>query len=263
MRWLTPEEKEWKKLLKKEEAYLKKRKEKKESVISSFLEEKIPQKLQETLDAAFAKAFTLIFQKGSSVIEKTYQKDEFEKNYKIQEYAYQIRKNRKSLKAFSKKAEGTGRKNLLLSGASGIGMGILGIGIPDIPIFTGMMLRSIYEIAVSYGYKYDTEEEQYFILLLIQGVVSYGEEAVRINEKINALISKEKLPAVYHISDTISKTAALLSGELLYMKFLQGIPIAGAVGGIYDAVYMKHVTEYANLKYKRRFLQGKVIKTKN
>lgn len=50
-------------------------------------EEKVPQKLQETLDAAFAKAFTLIFQKGSSVIEKTYQKDEFEKNYQIQEYA--------------------------------------------------------------------------------------------------------------------------------------------------------------------------------
>ena len=168
-------------------------------------EEKVPQKLQETLDAAFAKAFTLIFQKGSSVIEKTYQKDEFEKNYQIQEYAYQLRKNRKSLKAFSKKAEGTGRKNLL-----------------------------------------------------IQGAVTYGEEAERINGEINTLISKEKLPTVHHISDTISKTASLLSGELLYMKFLQGIPIAGAVGGIYDAVYMEHVTEYANLKYKRRFLQGEI-----
>jgi len=176
----------------------------------------------------------------------------------IQEYAYQLRKNRKSLKAFSKKAEGTGRKNLLLSGASGVGMGILGIGIPDIPVFTGMMLRSIYETAMSYGYKYDTEAEQYFILLLIQGAVTYGEEAERINGEINTLISKEKLPTVHHISDTISKTASLLSGELLYMKFLQGIPIAGAVGGIYDAVYMKHVTEYANLKYKRRFLQGEI-----
>lgn len=137
-------------------------------------------------------------------------------------------------------------------------MGILGIGIPDIPVFTGMMLRSIYETAMSYGYKYDTEAEQYFILLLIQGAVTYGEEAERINGEINTLISKEKLPTVHHISDTISKTASLLSGELLYMKFLQGIPIAGAVGGIYDAVYMKHVTEYANLKYKRRFLQGKI-----
>ena len=137
-------------------------------------------------------------------------------------------------------------------------MGILGIGIPDIPVFTGMMLRSIYETAVSYGYKYDTEAEQYFILLLIQGAVTYGEEAERINGEINTLIFKEKLPTVHHISDTISKTASLLSGELLYMKFLQGIPIAGAVGGIYDAVYMKHVTEYANLKYKRRFLQGEI-----
>lgn len=90
-------------------------------------EEKIPQKLQETLDAAFSKAFTLIFQKGSHVIEKTYRKEELEKNYQIQEYAYQLRKNRKSLKAFSKKAEGTGRKNLLLSGVSGVGIGILGI----------------------------------------------------------------------------------------------------------------------------------------
>lgn len=88
---------------------------------------KIPKKLQETLDAAFSKAFTLIFQKGSHVIEKTYRKEELEKNYQIQEYAYQLCKNRKSLKAFSKKAEGTGRKNLLLSGVSGVGMGILGI----------------------------------------------------------------------------------------------------------------------------------------
>lgn len=39
--------------------------------------------------------------------------------------------------------------------------------------------------------------------------------------------------------------------------FLQGIPVVGAVGGIYDAVYMKRITEYANLKYKKRFLMQK------
>lgn len=42
------------------------------------------------------------------------------------------------------------------------------------------------------------------------------------------------------------------------MKFLQGIPVVGAVGGIYDAVYMKRITEYANLKYKKRFLMKKM-----
>lgn len=41
------------------------------------------------------------------------------------------------------------------------------------------------------------------------------------------------------------------------MKFLQGIPIVGVVGEAYDVVYMKRITEYANLKYKRRFLSKK------
>lgn len=34
------------------------------------LEEKIPPKLQGTLDAAFAKAFALIFEKGTGIIER-------------------------------------------------------------------------------------------------------------------------------------------------------------------------------------------------
>ena len=41
------------------------------------------------------------------------------------------------------------------------------------------------------------------------------------------------------------------------MKFLQGIPLLGAVGGAYDVVYLKRITEYANLKYKKRFLLKK------
>lgn len=45
--------------------------------------------------------------------------------------------------------------------------------------------------------------------------------------------------------------------QILYMKFLQGIPVVGAVGGAYDAVYMKRITEYAELKYRHRYLAGR------
>ena len=51
-----------------------------------------------------------------------------------------------------------------------------------------------------------------------------------------------------------------MSGELLYMKFLQGIPIVGAVGGAYDFVYMKQINEYAKIKYHKRFLAEKIYK---
>ena len=39
------------------------------------------------------------------------------------------------------------------------------------------------------------------------------------------------------------------------MKFLQGIPIVGAAGGAYDAIYMKKVVKYAEMKYRRRFYE--------
>lgn len=255
----TPYEREWEDLQKKESKFLKSREEKQDSLLNKKLEEKIPEKLQSTLDAAFEKAFGLIFDKGTAVIEKTYKKDELEKEYKINAYTDELRKSKKTLHTFSKKAAGRGRVNLLLSGVSGVGMGVLGIGIPDIPVFTGMLLKSVYEIALSYGYEYESEKERAYILLLIQGAVSYGEQVKAIDEKINDYIDHGRFSGVYDKNEQIKATAASLSKELLYMKFLQGIPVVGAVGGLYDAVYMKRITQYANLKYRRRFLLERKI----
>lgn len=151
--------------------------------------------------------------------------------------------------------KGSGTKNLVMSGAAGIGMGIFGVGIPDIPVFTGMILKSIYEIAMHYGYSYETEEEQYFILLLIQGAVTHGEEMLAIDKEVNQYITSSIWVQEKTKEEMIQKTASYLSKELLYMKFLQGIPVVGAVGGVYDIIYLKQITEYANLKYERRFLE--------
>lgn len=163
-----------------------------------------------------------------------------------------------SLRSYSggSHCKSTGTKNLLLSGASGIGMGILGIGLPDIPVFTGMILKNIYETALHYGYSYESREEKYFILLLIQGAVSYGETFCEIDGKLNEFISCGTPPEEYQEKKQIEETAGALSKELLYMKFLQGIPVVGAVGGAYDAIYMKRITEYAGLKYRHRYLDA-------
>lgn len=252
-----PLEREWENLIRQEEQFLSKHIEKKESALNQKLQEKIPEKLQSTLEQAFGKAFSLIFDKGTDIIEKTYNKEEMQKTYQINQYTDEIRKNRKSLTAFSKKATISSAKNVLFSSVSGIGFGVLGVGLPDVPLFTAMMLKGIYEIALSYGFDYDTEEEKYFILLLIQGAISNGEEVKRTNEQINDCIKNMCLPQNYQRQEMIQETAALLSGELLYMKFLQGFPVVGAVGGAYDLIYMKQITEYAGLKYKRRFYESK------
>lgn len=250
----SPFELEWEKLQKKEQKFLKEREEKKDSFLNQKLSERVPSKLQGTLDKAFAKAFGMIFDKGTDVIEKTYKKEELQKTYKINEYTDQIRQNKKTLKAFGKKAENSGRLNMLVSGAAGIGMGLAGLGIPDIPVFTGMILKSIYEIALNYGYEYESECERRFILMIIQGAVSYGQEMLETDASIDDYIINVEVPETYDEKKQIEETAAKLSKELLYMKFLQGIPLVGAVGGIYDVIYLKRITDYAQMKYKKRFL---------
>lgn len=250
----TPHEKELSNVIKKEQNFINKRLEKKDNLLNQKLSGKIPQKLQSTLNDAFYGAFWFVFEKGTGVIEKTYNKSERERTYQINEYADNLKNNRKTIKTFSKQASSSKNVNLLISGASGVGLGVLGIGIPDIPLFTGMVLRSIYEVALSYGFEYESEKERYFILKLIQGAVSYSTDLKRINDEIDYYMEYEVLPHDYEKISLIREVSETLSNELLYMKFLQGIPIVGVVGGAADAVYMKQILEYANLKYKHRFL---------
>ena len=250
-------EREWDRLERQESQFLSSRAAKRETRLNQVLEEKVPEKLQDTLNAAFAKAFSLIFEKGTTVIEKTYNRDEMEKNFLVNEYTADIKKDYKSLRTFSRNAGRAGAKNLFLTGASGVGMGLFGIGLPDIPLFTGILLKNIYEIAMNYGYKYESEEERYWILLLIQGAVSYGERMLKIDKEVNLYMDSRVCPTGYSKEQMIHETAICLSGEILYMKFLQGIPVVGAVGGAYDVVYLKRVAEYAELKYRRRFYQDK------
>lgn len=255
---LTPLEKEWLKVERQEQQFMQKRLEKKDSKLNQLLESKVPPNLQKTLDVAFSKAFYLVFEKGTGIIEKTYNKDDLEKTFQINEYAAQVRNNKKSLKTFSKKAMGAGALNTLVSGVSGIGLGVLGIGIPDIVLFTGLMLKSVYEIALNYGYEYESEDEKKFILQLIQGAVSYGKTLQEINGEVNRYIEYETFDTNKNLDTCINETAYCLSKELLYMKFLQGIPVVGAAGGAYDVIYMKQVVSYAEMKYRRRFYRNRM-----
>ena len=125
-------------------------------------------------------------------------------------------------------------------------------------MFTALMLKNLYQLSAKYGYDYEKEEEKQFILMLIQGAFSYGEQLLEINDRINSFIHNKVFLNGINISENITKTAACLSSEMLYLKFLQGIPLVGAVGGGYDAVYMNRINSYANMKYNYRYLNGRL-----
>lgn len=164
----NPVEKEWAAVVKAEERFLRHAMPARTAGWQEKITRYVPQKLEATLHTAFYKAFELIFDKGTPVIEKTYQREKKEQNYKINAYAAEVRDTRHALRAFGREAGASRNLNLAVSAVEGVGMGFFGLGLPDIPLFLGVLLKSIYEVALSYGYTYDTQEEQIFILKLIE-----------------------------------------------------------------------------------------------
>ncbi|MBR5229359.1 MAG: EcsC family protein, partial [Firmicutes bacterium] len=63
--------------------------------------------------------------------------------------------------------------------------------------------------------------------------------------------------------DQMKTTSEALSKEMIYTKFLQGQMIIGVAGGIFDPVYVNRISDYAVLKYRRRFLRSKLASEGN
>ena len=233
--------------------YLKKRRTEREPVFRDKLDQAIPAGVKEKLENAFAKGFDLVFQKGNAVIEKTYSKEERAMAHRIS--VLDAGKDPAgALKKLDRNASAAGTHNLILSGVEGIGLGIPGIGIPDIPLFIGMLLKSVYEIAMAYGFPYEGERERIFILRVIRAALCRGERLREENRLVGEMIVGRKEQGVT-LADETRKTADALSERLLYLKFVQGLPIVGVVGGAADIAVMKEVTTYASLIYKKRYLR--------
>lgn len=270
-----PLEKEWKAFLKREEKTLKGYGNKKEPFLEKKLKTVVPDGLQEKLNTLFLKAFRVILQNGTGVIEKTYPKKKLMAEFKTREYAQKVYATRKNLKAARKTAGGQTIKNVAGAGAEGAVLGLLGIGLPDIPLFLGVIFRSLYTLALHYGIDYEEGEEQELLLDLLTLSLYRGKDFrdldAAMNRRLFAAAGKDRKKrrggeaadqngGVQKACsrESVRRASGALSEELLYMKFLQGIPVAGVIGGIYDGIYLKKITDYAAVKLERRYLLSKM-----
>lgn len=253
--------KEFKNIAKKEERFLRIKETKKEiSKVQEWkdkVNEKIPETLKNTLEVAFYKSFLLIFEKGTGVIEKSYDREKMVMEHDINNYAIKKKITKKNLNRVDSQAKKSKLGNTCVSVIEGIGLGVFGIGIPDIPLFTGMILKGIYEIAVSYGFDYGIKEEKRYILYLIQASLCIEEEKSEINNKVECQAKRLSVSEnmSMEMDEDIKMTAKLLSEAMLMAKFVQGMPVIGIVGGMFNFPIYQKIIGYATFKYKKRYLQ--------
>ena len=254
------------KKLEKEEAKVKAQEENcRELPWKDVLENKIPAKTFANLKRAFGKAFEIVFDKGNAIIEKTYQKEELKKDFLIRDYAFDLKGKRKELRKIKSAVAKRNMKNLTISTVEGAGLGVLGIGLPDIIMFTGMILRGTYETALHYGFEYDSLPERFFILKLLETSVSKGELWSRCNEQVDKMlmespqvwISKEENIARKELEEQIKKTGDAFAVDMLAAKFLQGLPLVGMLAGFSNPVYYHRIMKYVEMKYRKRYLLQK------
>lgn len=228
-----------------------------------FVEHKVPSTLQSTLEKAFGKAFLAVFDKGAALIEKTYRKKhQIKLFWENRKHMEQQGFSRSNVRRFEWQARRTSMKNMAITTVEGIGFGIVGMGVPDIPIFVSVMLKSIYEIAISYGFDYTSQKERLFILKMLDAALASGEVLREKNARLNQLIDRYLEPdgdedafvVELQIKRQIDTSAKALSHVLLYGKLLQGKAFIGIIGGIENVTCLRRITRYARLKYKRRFL---------
>lgn len=222
------------------------------------LARRIPEKIYWGLESTFCKGFEIVFDKGRAIIEKSFQKDEIQKDHAIRNFAVQLKGGRKELKQMHRSAKQSSYVNMAATTVEGIGLGALGVGMPDIVLFLGTVLKGVYETALNYGFEYDTEQEKLLILKMIQTALSTGEDWISENEQVEEMIRFETVDITQDmIHHQIKKTASAFAMDMLLLKFIQGVPVVGIIGGAANPVYYSKVMKYVQLKYRKRYLINK------
>ncbi len=255
-------DKHLKKLHKKELKILSKKQgiiEKKIEPIVDKVESKVPKVLKDTFDTAFYKSFKVIFENGTKYIEKLYNKNKIQLNHNVNDYYLSKKPNVKTIKKIDGHAQKSAILNTSISTIEGAGLGLLGMGLPDIPLFTAMILKTIYEISLGYGFLYEIEEEKIYVLNIIKASLTTGDTQQKYNLKIDKLADKidNHRNIVYDLDREIIHTARILSESMLTSKFIQGIPVVGVLGSITNYKIINKISKYASIKYKKRYLNNK------
>lgn len=224
------------------------------------LESRLPDKVRAALQAAFLSAFQLVFSKGTAVIEKSYDRKKLTQGHRISDYMFEKQGGRSSLREMNKSASDSRLVNLAITTAEGVGLGALGVGIPDVPVYVAMLLKGVYETALQYGFEYGSAAERALILRMMEASVTRGAKFVELDAQVDALLRLDALPPVDDaaLKERTESCAESFAVDMLLLKSVQSLPVVGIVGGLANPVYYQRVLGYVSLKYRKRYLLGKL-----
>lgn len=219
------------------------------------LEEKIPDKVYMGLETAFCTGFTLVFHHGRKLIELTYRKENLKQEHVLRDQAVQLDASHRDFKQMQNNVRKTAAINMAVTTAEGMALGALGVGMPDVVLFLSTLLKGVYETALHYGFEYETPGEQYLILRMLSASLKTGRTWLWEDGKVDDLLKQDAIAVDSEVlAEQIRKTASAFAVDMLVLKFIQGMPVVGILGGAANPLYYRKVMEYVQRKYRKRYL---------
>ena len=169
----------------------------------------------------------------------------------------QTKGDRSLIKKLRRPAEKRYFKSLGVAATEGVGLGLLGISLPDIPILIGNMIRTCTVSAQSHGLDTDRKDEQVYMLMMIRLAAMPVEERTAVNRQLDALgdaIDSGK-EIFLDLETEMKETSERLSMTLLFSRFVMGLPVVGVAGGLYNPVIVSQLHQLAEVKYESRLLK--------
>ena len=188
---------------------------------------------------------------------KTYDADALKSEYAQKRVGVQTQGDRSLIKRLRKPSEKRYLKSLGVATTEGIGLGLLGIGLPDIPILIGNMIRTCTVSAQSHGLNTDRTDEQVYMLRLIRLAAMPTDERRAANRQLDALgeAIDAGTEAHFDLEEEMRLTSERLSMTLLFSRFVMGLPVVGVAGGLYNPVIVSQLHQLAEVKYEARLLK--------
>lgn len=222
------------------------------------LHEKVPPELEKTLEKAFRIGVRYFMEDGAAVIDKALPVEELLAEYREREENLLRRRSYDALRELDKAAARSRGGNLAVTAIEGTGLGLLGVGLPDIPVFLGVLLKTAREAALRYGFDSRTHwEESYFLKVICAGIVG-GEEGKTLfaeADRLAASLDFRSSEAIAEdLDEMIGRTADALSATLLVAKFVQGTAVIGAFGGAFNMMLLGRVEKVCSMQYRKRRL---------
>lgn len=219
----------------------------------------LPTLHRETLEMAFYQSLAFLMNPQEDILANFICREELEEKFHQLDRAVDHDPGFRALGHMEREAARLNNMDFSAAALEGLGFGTVGIGSPETVILCALMLRTLYETGLVYGFNIDHPWEKDLALMLFSAAFSSGEDAYREQRELTRVL-KDLADGITPEIDRerrMHTAAARMAGSMSLQKFVQGIPVIGAAGLFFNTAAMNRLQTLSRCVYKQRYLRVK------